>query len=288
MPRKMFRSIHKTAQVAVLGALTCLVIHAQADQIGRKEDKKPAFVMPGATPVDQAAADRGKKLYEPACGFCHGLDARGKSGPDLLRSTLVLHDDNGNQIGPVIRAGRPERGMPPFATMTKANISDIATFLHAGTSGITNRFAYEIKGLLTGDAKQGEAFFNGDGKCNTCHSVTGDLEHIASKYEPAELQRRFLYPAPNMIDVLLGKKVKPPSPSKVKVTLPSGETVSGTLVHADEFTVVLNDGQAQRSFARDENTKVVIEDPLAPHEAMLPKYTDQQMHNMLAYLETLK
>ena len=286
----MSKIIWKAAQCAAIGILSGTLAHAQADQISRKEQekKKPAFVMPGTPQFDEAAVDRGKKLFEPACGFCHGLDARGKSGPDLLRSTLVLHDENGNQLGPMIRAGRPDRGMPPFNTMTNQQVADIAVFLHAGTVGVTNRFAYEIKGLLTGDARQGRTFFNGDGKCNTCHSPSGDLAHIAGKYEPVELQRRFLYPAPNIMDVWMGKQVNPGAPTKVKVTLPSGEVIAGTLVHLDEFNLVLHDATGQRSFDKRQTAKVEIDDPRAAHEALLSKYTDQQMHNMLAYLETLK
>ena len=86
-----------------LGVLACALIHAQEPE--KKKSAAPVINLTGAPPVDQAAADRGKKIFEPACGFCHGLDARGKGGPDLLRSTLVLHDENGSQIGAVIRAG---------------------------------------------------------------------------------------------------------------------------------------------------------------------------------------
>jgi cytochrome c oxidase cbb3-type subunit 3 len=196
--------------------------------------------------------------------------------------------ENGGQIATVIRTGRPDRGMPPFATMTDQQISDISAFLHAGTLAISNRFGYEIKGLMTGDAKQGEAFFNVDGQCTKCHSATGDLAHVAGKYEPVELQRRLLLPAPNMIDMFMGKKVKPPPPSKVRVTLPSGEVHAGVLVHADEFTVVMQESGGVKSFDLTPGTKVDIDNPLAAHEAMLAKYTDAQMHNMLAYLETLK
>jgi cytochrome c oxidase cbb3-type subunit 3 len=274
-----------------VASLACCLARGQADQVARHEQQKkpaaPALSLNGAPPIDPAAVERGKKIFEPACGFCHGLDARGKSGPDLLRSTLVLHDENGNQIGAMIRAGRPDRGMPPFPSMTSEQVADLAAFLHAGTNAVTNRFAYEIKGLLTGDPKQGEAFFNGEGNCTRCHSVTGDLAHVAGKYEPVELQRRLLYPAPNIMDLYFGKKVKPPAPSRVKVRLPSGEVHAGTLVHADEFTVTLQEGTV-KSFSREPGTKVEIDNPLAAHEAMLPKYTDTEMHNMLAYLETLK
>ena len=97
-----------------------------------------------------------------------------------------------------------------------------------------------------------------------------------------------LYPAPNMIDVFLGKAVKPPAPTKVTVHLPSGEQISGTLDHLDEFTVALHDSSGwYRSFSR-ENAQVDVQNPRAAHEALLTKYTDDDMHNVLAYLETLK
>jgi cytochrome c oxidase cbb3-type subunit 3 len=266
--------------------LACALLSAQEPE--KKKPEPPVLSMNGAPPIDPAAVERGKKVFEPACGFCHGLDARGKSGPDLLRSTLVLHDENGSQLGAMVRAGRPDRGMPAFSGMSNEQIADISAFLHAGTMAVTNRFAYEIKGLMTGDAKQGEAFFNGDGHCSGCHSVSGDLAHIAGKYEPVELQRRILLPSPNIMDMYMGKKVKPPAPSKVKVTLPSGEQHAGVLVHSDEFTVVMQESGGMKSFDRTPGTKVDIDNPIAAHEAMLPKYTDAQMHNMLAYLETLK
>lgn len=274
------------SKLFALGMLACALLSAQEPE--KKKPEPPVLSMNGAPPIDPAAVERGKKVFEPACGFCHGLDARGKSGPDLLRSTLVLHDENGSQLGAMVRAGRPDRGMPAFSGMTNEQIADIAAFLHAGTMAVTNRFAYEIKGLMTGDAKQGEAFFNGDGHCSGCHSVSGDLAHIAGKYEPVELQRRILLPSPNIMDMYMGKKVKPPVPSKVKVTLPSGEQHAGVLVHSDEFTVVMQEGGGMKSFDRTPGTKVDIDNPIAAHEAMLPKYTDAQMHNMLAYLETLK
>ena len=121
-----------------------------------------------------------------------------------------------------------------------------------------------------------------------CHSDSGDLAHVASKYEPVELQRRMLYPVPNLIDMYMGKAVKLPAPTKVTVYLPSGEQVAGILDHIDEFNVTLHDSSGwYRSFSR-ENVRVDVQDPRAAHEALLPKYTDDDMHDVLAYLETLK
>jgi cytochrome c oxidase cbb3-type subunit 3 len=242
----------------------------------------------GGPPLDKEAVERGRKIFVPTCGFCHGNDAHGKSGPDLVRSALVLHDNKGDVLGPMLREGRPDRGMPAFATITPEQIADLSTFLHSRAADVSNRFAYKIGDLLTGDAQKGAAFFNGDGHCANCHSATGDLAHVATKYETVELQRRMLYPAPNLIDIFLGRAVTPPKPAKVTVKLASGEQISGTLVHLDEFNVSLHDDSGwYRSFSR-ENATVEVQDPRAQHEALLPLYTDEQMHNVLAYLETLK
>jgi cytochrome c oxidase cbb3-type subunit III len=239
-------------------------------------------------PIDKEAAERGRKIFVPTCGFCHGNDAHGKSGPDLVRSPLVLHDNKGDVIGPVIQNGRLDRGMPAFSALSAAQIADISTFLHSRAADVSNRFAYKIGDLLTGNAQKGASFFNGDGHCATCHSTTGDFAHLAAKYEPAELQRRMLYPVPNLIDVFLGRPTKPLAPTKVSVHLPSGELLSGTLDHLDEFTVTMLDSAGwHRSFSRDTVT-VDVQDPRAAHEQLLPKYTDQEMHDLLAYLETLK
>ncbi|HEX6545672.1 MAG TPA: c-type cytochrome, partial [Bryobacteraceae bacterium] len=224
----------------------------------------------------------------PTCGFCHGNDARGKSGPDLVRSTLVLHDNKGNTIGPVVRNGRPDRGMPAFPSLTSGQIADISTFLHSRAADVSNRFGYKIGDIVTGDPKKGATFFNGAGHCETCHSPTGDLAHVAGKYDPVELQRRMLYPAPNLLDVYLGKVTKPAKPTMVSVHLADGKTVSGVLDHMDEFSVSLRDAAGWfRSYSRADVT-VDVKDPRAAHQALLPKYTDDDMHNVLAYLETLK
>ena len=263
--------------------------NGQQKDAPQKENAGDAIAaMMGGAHIDKEAAERGRKIFVPACGFCHGNDAHGKSGPDLVRSALALHDNQGDVIGSLILNGRPERGMPAFSTLSAEQIADISTFLHSRAADVSNRFAYKIGDLITGDAQKGAAFFNGDGHCGSCHSATGDLAHVATKYEPVELQRRMLYPAPNLIDVFLGRAVTPPAPTKVTVQLASGERVSGTLDHVDEFAVSMHDSAGwYRSFSR-ESVTVDVQDPREAHEGLLPKYTDQEMHDVLAYLETLK
>ncbi len=263
--------------------------HEQKTDPKQKEKAGPDLAtLMGGPRLDQAAVDRGRKIFVPTCGFCHGNDAHGKSGPDLVRSALALHDNKGDTIGPVIHNGRPDRGMPAFPSLSGEQIADISVFLHSRAADVSNRFAYKIGDLVTGDPRKGAEFFHGEGHCDSCHSPSGDLAHIATKYEAVELQRRMLYPAPNLIDVFLGKAVKPPAPTKVVVRLSSGQETSGTLDHIDEFNVSLHDSSGwYHSFSR-ENAKVDVQDPRSAHEALLPKYTDDDMHNVLAYLETLK
>ncbi len=278
------------ANLLVAAAFTFLTTSAWAqDQPARaQKPPDPAAMFAGPDKVDAAAAERGRKLFVPTCGFCHGADAAGKSAPDLIRSQVVLHDERGSLIGPVIHNGRPDRGMPAFPALTNEQISDISAFFRSRKQATSNRFGYVIQGLVTGNAKAGEAYFNGAGKCSTCHSPTGDLAGIASRFEPVDLQRRFLSPGPSLMDMFMGKKSKPLPPTKVRIQLPSGETVSGTLVRMDEFNVELKDTAGwHRSFSRAGAT-VTLDDPMSFHDQQLAKYTDDDMHNLLAYLETLK
>ena len=226
---------------------------------------------------DAAAAARGKPLFAANCSFCHGANARGgDTGPDLLRSSIVLHDDKGEEIGPVVHNGRAARGMPAFPALTEAQLADLAEFLHMQVELVANRGTYQVRNIVTGNASAGEAYFNGTGKCNTCHSVTGDLLHIATKLNPSDLQQAFLYPASR-------------EPAKVTVTLPSGEQVNGTLKQLDDFDISLIDGEGEfHSYARAKGVKVAVEDKLAPHRRLLDQYNDSDMHNLTAYLVTLK
>ena len=226
---------------------------------------------------DPKAVERGRELFQQACGFCHGNDASGARGPDLIRSAMVSHDEDGNLIGPLLRNGRPEKGMPAFPYNSQ-QIGDLAAFLHAQTTVALNSNHvprdYPVEKLLTGDPAKGKTYFYGAGHCDSCHSPAGDLTGVAKKYSPIDLEARFLYP----------RGVR----SSVTVTLPSGEKASGTLEHLDEFTVALIDSSGwHRSWHRSD-VKVDVRDPLERHRELLSVYTDADIHNLFAYLETLK
>lgn len=248
------------------------------------------FLAIGAPP-DPDAVKRGQKIFVSTCGFCHGTNANGgEKGPDLVRSVLVLHDQGtGKEIGPVIRNGRPGKGMPSFTNLSDAQIKDIAAFLLARTQAAANRGGYKILNIVTGDPKQGEAYFNAH--CSSCHSPGGDLAHIATKYDPVALQSRFLYPKTERWPGMAGPPPDPREEKTVTVTLASGKTYSGKLDHLDDFSVALVEPSGEYHswlFETEKGINVQVHDPLKEHAELLRQYTNADMHNILAYLETMK
>jgi len=215
---------------------------------------------------DQTAVERGGRIFIAQCGRCHGNSAKGlDSGPNLIYSLLVLRDENGDLIAPVLRSGRPDRGMPK-PDLTEPQISDIVAWLHAQTYAADHRTTYEWLNVVTGDSKKGEAYFNTTGN----DAFTLQTRWVNPDSAPG--------PAPDRAAV------------KVTVTLPSGQAFSGRLERISDFDVALRDASGEyRSFTRDGATpKVEIDDPLKAHKEMLRQYKDADIHNVTAYLVTLK
>jgi cytochrome c oxidase cbb3-type subunit 3 len=229
------------------------------------------------TDAKNAAAERGRKQFAQSCGFCHGVDATGGRGPDLVRSPLVAHDQNGDLIGEVIRTGRPDKGMPALP-LTPEQISDIVAFLHGRalealhSSGVPSD--YPAEKLLTGNSQAGKAFFEGAGGCKSCHSSAAELAAGARKYSSIEFESRMLYPDEQPITAV--------------ITLLSGEQIRGKVIHQDDFMIgVQGPSGWYQSFARDK-VKVEIRDPLEAHRKLLDKLTQAEVHNLFTYLYSLK
>jgi len=245
-----------------------------------------------SAPADRAAVERGAQLLREQCGFCHGPNARGGSGgPDLTRSVIVQEDENGKQLGDFLHAGRPDRGMPKF-DFTPAQNTDLAAFLHDAIYTNSNRRLYKILDIVVGDAKAGATYFNGEGKCTACHSPSGDFKSIGAKYDPVVLQGRLLLPRGRVAPQ--GEPAPPlhMDPTAIKVTVTTGnESATGAIVRLTDFEVTLYEAASgrQRTWLRNGDTpKVVVTDPLQAHVDHLPKWTDAEMHNMTAYLMSLK
>jgi len=238
------------------------------------------FLGLGAAP-DPAAAAKGGPLYKQNCGGCHGENARGGQAPNLVRSIAVLHDEKDEEIGPVIRNGRPQAGMPPFPNLSQDDIHSISQFLKlqvelAAKRGLYGQTYGNVRNQVTGDAAKGQEFFNGAGGCNTCHSITGDLAKVGSKYsQAAQMQAKFLWPSS-------------PGPARATVTTRSGQAVAGSVRSMDDFGISLVDSAGDYHYWPRDQVQVQLEDKLTGHRALLPKYRDADIHNLTAYLLTLK
>ena len=239
---------------------------------------------PVRPPGDPAALERGTALYKINCAFCHGQDTRGgDGGPSLLRSAIVLADQNGELIGPVIEQGRG--AMPKFA-FKPDQVADLAVFLHSFRVAGYDLSRQKPATILVGNAKAGEAYFNE--ACASCHSVSGDLRGIAARIaDERVLQQSWLMPGS-----MTGRGAPPPArarPPTVTVTEPGKPPVTGSLGRVDDFVVSLTTADGEyRSFRITPRTKVEVSDPLGPHKDLLRKYTDADIHNVTAFLTTLK
>lgn len=265
----------------------CLVVFFCSLSFAGKQSAQPAST---ANPAPQAAApaeqaQKGQSLFATQCAFCHGRDAAGgETGPDLTSSELVEKDVNGNEIGPVVRSGRIDKGMPSF-NLSDADLAAVVAFIHDQKAKMDShagrRRTVQAEDLQTGNAEEGKQYFNGTGGCVKCHSPSGDLAGVASRLRGLALLERMLYP--------WGRRGGPSSsPVTATVTLPSGETVTGKLAYRDEFVIGLVDASGWYHSWFKSNVKFKVNNPLEAHSEQLAKYTEETMHNVLAYLQTLR
>lgn len=245
--------------------------------------------------VDPVAAERGAKIWAAQCIDCHGTWARGTDkGPNLIRSVLMLHDRYGDHLGPFLRNGHRLQSGALGDTLTAAQITDLSNFIYQRIyDTLRGSPIFVMHDILTGDAAAGKAYFNGTGRCSTCHSPTGDLAHIGSKYDPPTLQARFLNPRPMAGRGGRASAGGPAGPDAKQVTLTvtprGGPSVTGTPVVFDDFDVAVRDARGDyHAWKRTPDLKVVKNDPYAVHDELITEYTNKNMHDILAYLVTLK
>ena len=239
--------------------------------------------------VDEVAAERGKSTYTAECITCHGPSARGTDkGANLIRSPLMLRDRYGSSIGPFLKRGHPMQAGAAGSSLTDAQITDLSHYIWQRINDtLQGSEAYQVRNILTGDARAGQAYFNGEGRCNTCHSPTGDLAGYGQRYRPVDIQQRFVFPSTSAGRDSSGASARPKV--TVTVTMPDNTRIEGALVSLDDFHVALQDSAGEyRSFTRTPAMNIVKHDPYGPHVELLERLTDKAMHDVVAYLETLK
>jgi cytochrome c oxidase cbb3-type subunit 3 len=247
-------------------------------------------------PENPEQVARGKAIYGISCTACHGADLRGgdMGGPNLLRSQVAIIDKDGEGIVPIVQNGR---GNMPAIPMPPADAQAVAAYVRSvmatiGRQGMPPGVGKEPPSILVGDAKAGQQYF--DAKCAKCHSAAGDLKGLATRIaDPRALQNAWVAGGGGGRRGGRGGAPTPPSDRRIVtavVTPSSGPAIEGQLVRIDHFLVTLRlaDGSI-RSFTREGDVpKVEVRDPMKPHRDLLLEYTDKNIHDVTAYLVTLK
>ncbi len=231
---------------------------------------------------ESAAVSRGLSAYTSNCASCHGATARGNTAPDLIRSSVTMHDTDGVQLGDNLKAAAHQTVAK--LSLPADQVYDIAAYLHSRVSDSAGRGQVHTAEVLVGDPKAGEAYFKGAGRCNTCHSVTGDLKGIGGRFDAPSLQERIVMPPRT------AGKGMPANAIKATVTSQNSAPVTGVLLRLTDFDVILRfpDGSQQSWTINHGVPKVVTTDPLQAHIDIMTTLKDSDMHNLTAYLAGVK
>ena len=289
MPRSAFRAMLAVGFI-VLAGLAIGQEMPTGDQSGSAKQKPyqsmtteeraaqtRAFLGLGPEP-DQAAAKRGEPLFQRNCAFCHGKEARGAMGSNLITSDEVLGDDHGEHLVPFLKKGRPANGMPAFASMSDDQLKDISEYLHLLVEDVANRGTYHVLNILVGNAAEGRAYVTAH--CMSCHRADS-FAHIATQFRSAEqLQRGWIWPTGNADGSLS---------ATATVKTPDGRVIGGRVTQVSDFRISLMDAAGRMHVIdREPGVEVQIKDPLAAHQDWIMTLTNEDMHNVTAYLETLR
>jgi cytochrome c oxidase cbb3-type subunit III len=268
----------------------------------------PAVRPPVARPVvDQAAHDRGRALWAADCAACHGPQARGSdAGPNIIRTETVNFDrvapQAGSVLGAFLKKGHPTHSKKPSASFTDAEITDLANFLRQRVNDtMRGSPVFTVGDIVTGNAKAGEAYFTGAGGCATCHTGERSLAGVATRIPaPVDLQQRMLFPASGRARGGRGRGGAPPAGGgaapaadrnaiTVSITAANAAPLTGVLVEESDFYVTLRGADGTiRTVRRAPGLTITKTNPLQAHIDLLDRITDAQIHDVVAYLETLK
>ena len=299
--------VYQKVSLAIAVAMCAVVfVRGQGRGGGAAAPAQPPAVrqISGRPTVDPAAHDRGRALWATHCIDCHGSQARGSdTGPNIIRTKTVNFDrsaaEAGSVLGPFLKAGHPTQSKKPSASFTEEEIVGLAHFLRERVNDTMRGSAlFTVGHLVVGDPKAGEAYFNGEGGCAACHNATTrSLAGIATRIPtPVDLQQRMLFPGAGGRGRGGRGRGGPPgpppvNPNAVTVTIASasGPPVSGVLVEESDFYITVRESDGTiRVVRRAPGMKVEKTIPLQAHIDLLDRITDKQIHDLVAYLETLK
>jgi mono/diheme cytochrome c family protein len=269
-------------------------------------------------PVDAALSAAGKALWTEHCITCHGTNARGTdSGPNLVRSETVNYDratpkapGTGQVLGPYLRKGHQTQSGKPSSQFTDAEITQLAQFLSERVNETMRgspTYVVLNENVLTGDPKAGETYFKGAGGCTKCHTdQQRSLAGIGSRYTTAQqLQARVLYPgpagggrggrgrgrgaAPSVSTA--GAEVPKPDPLApvTTITRPGQKPINVWTVQEDAFFLTYRDAEGiTQTIRKTPDVNITVTNPMQWHLDFADRLEDDVMHDLTAYLWSLK
>jgi cytochrome c oxidase cbb3-type subunit 3 len=252
---------------------------------------------PSRPPADPAVAARGKTTWTASCASCHAADLRGTpAGVNLVHNQMVLDDQQGELIGKYIATAH-DGGKAPAANLSTDQVHDLAIFMHTFQNYRTIAMPVDTNSaiLSEGKADAGKAYFAAH--CASCHSVTGDLAGIGTRdSDPKTLQNALVSGGGGGRGGGRGAPAEDGStPANrrtvtLTITMPDGKKIEGRQITRDDFLVTVMEADGtQRTIRRNGDVpKVEVHDPMKAHRDMLLTLTDDDIHNLTAYLVTIK
>ncbi len=242
----------------------------------------------------------GKALFEENCASCHASDLRGVPGKgnNILHSGVTMNDKKGELVIAELKKHTPVINFVDNDAIATAEYIHSVLARMGGQGSPPPAAEQPVLNILVGDAKAGEAYFTKN--CTSCHSLTGDMKGIASKYsDPRALQNGWvggtLPISGGGRGFGGGGRGGGGAGGQATVTMPNGEKIEGRVVRRDDFIVILTLADGTRKSipldAPGPAPKVEVKDPQAAHKEMVLKLDDpdnKNMHDVTAFLWTLK
>jgi putative heme-binding domain-containing protein len=223
---------------------------------------------------DREAIRNGLSLFRSRCGDCHGLDAQGYRGPDLM--ALIAGGATDERLFQTIRKGVPGSEMP------SSNMPDDQVFLILAY--LRNIGTVAASDAPAGNAAHGAQLFAA--QCGTCHRVAGkggrlgpDLTRVGSARSHAALVREIRTP----------NEVIAPNYDTVTLVTKDGQRIRGTKKNEDTFSIqVMDQRERIQGYLRSDLQDVIYE-----KNSLMPAYgpdrlNDSDLNDLIGYLGTLR
>jgi putative heme-binding domain-containing protein len=221
----------------------------------------------------QGSDSAGRKLFLASCSGCHGANAEGGRGPNLIEGRILRRLDDAALFAS-IKSGVPGTDMPP-TNLPDDQIRSVAAYVRSLSAP-----AYQTK--VDGDADAGAAVFFGQAGCSGCHMIRGrggflgpDLTDIGALRTVQQLREALLKPSARIADGYEG----------VRVTMRDGSKISGVARNANNYSMqILQKNGALRLLAMDDVREVEFRKSSLMPEDFDKRLAAADIANVLAFL----